>query len=202
MLEAATQKRSGRAQLSARQEELLDALEALVRSEGFGGMTVGELAARLRCSRSTLYALAPSKEQIFLVVEARLLERIQAAALARAEAQTDATARLQGYLEGALEVIRDIGTPYLAEVHAYAPARQLLEEFQRTTIAQLRALIEAGIAEGVFQPVNAHLAAELLDAAASRLQEPRVLAEAGVSPGQALADVIQVITAGLLRRPH
>lgn len=190
------------ARRSPRQEQILDALEALVRREGFGELTVAELAARLKCSRSTLYALAPSKEQLFLIVEARLLERIQSTARAAAEQHSDPTARLQGYMEGALEVIRDIETLFLAEIQAHAPARRLVDEFRRITIGDLRALIEEGIAAGVFQPVNARLAAELLDAAASRMQDPRVLGEAGVTAGQALADVIQVITRGLLTPPH
>lgn len=202
MLQTDQESPRGRVRRSRRQEELLDALEALVRTEGLGGLTVGALAARLRCSRSTLYALAPSKEELFLVIESRLLDRIQSVALARAEQHTDPTARLHGYLTGSLEVIRDVGTPYLAEIRAYAPARQLLDAFRRTMIGHLRGIIEEGIAAGVFQPVNTQLAAELLDAAASRIQDPRVLAEAGLSAGQAIADVIQVITRGLLRPPH
>jgi AcrR family transcriptional regulator len=189
------------ARRSPRQEQILDALEALVRREGFGALTVGELAARLKCSRSTLYALAPSKEQLFLIVEARLLQRVQSAARAAADQHSDPTARLQGYMEGALEVIRDIETPFLAEVQAHAPARQLVDEFQRTTIGDLGILLEEGIAAGVFQPVNVRLAAELLDAAAGRIQDPRVLGEAGLTAGQALGDVIHVITRGLLTPP-
>jgi AcrR family transcriptional regulator len=190
------------ARRSPRQEQILDALEALVRREGFGALTVGELAARLRCSRSTLYALAPSKEQLFLIVEARFLERIQSAARAAADKHSDPTGRLQGYMEGALEVIRDIETLFLAEIQAHPPARRLVDEFQRTTIEDLCTLLEEGIAAGVFQAVNVRLAAELLDAAAGRIQDPRVLGEAGLTAGQALADMIQVITRGLLTPPH
>lgn len=173
-----------------------------MRREGFGRLSVGALAHRLRCSRSTLYAIAPSKEALFLLVEERLLARIHATALARVERSVGPTARLEAYLAGALEVIRDIGTPYLVEVQAYAPARQLLEAFQRATIAHLRSLIEDGIAAGVFEPVNAQLAAELLDAAAARIQDPRVLAEAGMSLAEAISDIVRVVTRGLMKTPH
>jgi len=186
---------------SARQEELLDALETIVLSEGFGGLTVGDLARRLSCSRSTLYALAPSKEELFLALEERLLNRVQATAQACAERETDPTKRLIGYIAGAIESVRDVGTPYLAEVSAYAPARQLLAEFQRTTISQLRTLIEAGIAEGAFHALNARLAAEVLDAAVSRIQDPRVLAETGLTASEALEHVSQLLTQGLLKPP-
>lgn len=186
---------------SARQEELFDTLETLALDEGFGALTVGELAARLSCSRSTLYALAPSKEELFLIVEERLLQRVHSNALACAERGSDPTARLMGYIAGAIETIRDVGTPYLTEILAYAPARQLLAEFQRTTIGHLRTLIEEGIAAGAFHALNAQIAAEVLDAAVSRVQDPRVLAETGLTASEALDHVSQLIIQGLLKIP-
>jgi AcrR family transcriptional regulator len=48
--------------LTRRQAELLDQLEALFLAEGFARFTLEDLAVRLHCSKSTLYALAGSKE--------------------------------------------------------------------------------------------------------------------------------------------
>ena len=47
-----------------RRAELFDGLVALLLAEGFSALTLDELAARLRCSKRTLYALAGSKEQL------------------------------------------------------------------------------------------------------------------------------------------
>ena len=91
---------------------------------------------------------------------------------------------------------------YIRDLRTGNRVLQLLNEFQRSAIDDLRMLIEEGIAAGTFQPVNSRLAAELLDAAASRIQNPRVLAETNLTLGRALADVITVITGGLLRAPH
>ena len=52
------------AALTRRQAELLDQLEELFLAEGFARFTLEDLALRLRCSKSTLYALAGSKEQL------------------------------------------------------------------------------------------------------------------------------------------
>ena len=54
--------------LTARQRALLADLEALFLAEGFAAFTLDDLAGRLRCSKSTLYALAPSKEQLAVKV--------------------------------------------------------------------------------------------------------------------------------------
>jgi AcrR family transcriptional regulator len=58
----------GTAGLTRRQTELLDQLEALFLAEGFARFTLDDLAARLHCSKTTLYALAGSKEQLALRV--------------------------------------------------------------------------------------------------------------------------------------
>src|SRR5437879_3269606 len=55
-------KLSGRG--AARRSELFDDLVALLLREGFARFTLDELAARLHCSKRTLYGLASSKEQL------------------------------------------------------------------------------------------------------------------------------------------
>ena len=47
-----------------RRTELFDALIALFLDEGFAHLTLDDIAGRLRCSKSTLYTLAGSKEQL------------------------------------------------------------------------------------------------------------------------------------------
>lgn len=58
-----------------RQEQVLDGLEEIFREEGFRRLTIGELATRLRCSRSTLYAMAPTKEEGSRLAWARTLPK-------------------------------------------------------------------------------------------------------------------------------
>src|SRR5690349_2511610 len=62
--------------LTDRGRELLDKIEQLIMDEGFASLTVGDLAAKLQCSRSTLYGLAPTKDELVLVVVDRRLRRI------------------------------------------------------------------------------------------------------------------------------
>ena len=50
--------------LTARQRQLVDELVDLFLVEGFARLTLDEVAARLGCSKRTLYALADSKEQL------------------------------------------------------------------------------------------------------------------------------------------
>ncbi|MGN0066022.1 MAG: TetR/AcrR family transcriptional regulator, partial [Nocardioides sp.] len=53
---------------SARLDQLVDGLVELFLAEGFLPFSLEDLAVRLKCSKSTLYSLAPSKEQLFVTV--------------------------------------------------------------------------------------------------------------------------------------
>ena len=64
------------AQLGARHREVLDELESLFLREGFSGVSVRELAAHVGCSRRTLYEVAPSKDELVLIVLDRFLHRV------------------------------------------------------------------------------------------------------------------------------
>ena len=69
------------ARLGRRHREVLDELEALFLRDGFSGFSVRELAASVGCSRRTLYEVAPSKDELVLIVLDRFLHRVGRAAL-------------------------------------------------------------------------------------------------------------------------
>ncbi|MCU1500869.1 MAG: TetR/AcrR family transcriptional regulator, partial [Ilumatobacteraceae bacterium] len=51
-------------QWTARRIELWDQLGVLFLQDGFRNLTIGDLAARLNCSRRTLYSLAENREDL------------------------------------------------------------------------------------------------------------------------------------------
>src|SRR3978361_1217024 len=87
----------------ARREELLDELVTLVLAEGFGAFTLDELARRLRCSKSTLYGLAASKEQLVVAVVKRFFQRAPAGVEGRAALPSDHRDRISAHLLAASE---------------------------------------------------------------------------------------------------
>src|ERR1700677_3482135 len=62
--------------LTDRGREILDELGDIFLEEGFTHLTISDLAARLRCSRRTLYELAPNRTELVLVALSRRLRRI------------------------------------------------------------------------------------------------------------------------------
>ena len=64
-------------QLNKRSAETLEALEALILSEGFSSLSVSDIASKLKCSKRTLYELAPSKKSLVLRALNNFFSRIR-----------------------------------------------------------------------------------------------------------------------------
>ena len=84
---------------SARREQLLDGLIEIFLAEGFARFSVEDLAVRLQCSKSTLYAVAPSKEQLITAIVRAFFRRSTERIEARLARESDPVGRISVYLE-------------------------------------------------------------------------------------------------------
>ncbi len=184
---------------SDRKEQLLDALEAIFLKEGFRDVTVEELASRLRCSRQTLYRIAPSKPEIFLAVLDRFLSRIRAEGRRAAYARSEPMDRIEALLEPGITATVPASRRFTEDLEGYEPARRLLAEHQRERMRLLREIVEDGISRGVFSGFHAHLVAEVMIAAVGRVSRPDFLREAGLSMSEAFDECSRLIRLGLAR---
>ncbi len=113
-----------RGRRTRRQAELLDRLLSLFLDEGFSRFTLDDLAAELRCSKTTLYALAPSKEQLAVEVVKHFFKNATAAVEAAVARETDHERRIAAYLdEVAHQLARRTG---LNDADAYAELGSVL----------------------------------------------------------------------------
>ena len=99
-----------------RRAELFDGLVALLLAEGFSALTLDELAARLRCSKRTLYALAGSKEQLVRAAVVHFFrgatERVEAAVAD----VSGAAAKVAAYLHAVATELAPASPEFLADV--------------------------------------------------------------------------------------
>src|SRR3954462_9845217 len=141
----------------ARREELLDELVALVLAEGFATFTLDELARRLRCSKSTLYGLAASKEQLVVAVVKRFFQRATAAVEERAAAPADHREQISVYLLAVPEQLQPASPAFFADVAGFAPAREIYEHNTRSAAARVQQLVTDGVDAGTIRPGHASL---------------------------------------------
>jgi AcrR family transcriptional regulator len=177
---------------------MLDAIEEIFLTEGFRRVSVGELAARLRCSRRTLYELAASKEELFLIVLDRFLERIRRQGEAAAAAVRDPAVRIEAYLApGIREVARTRNTLF-SDIAGFLPAKRLLDDHQRRRMEGVRKIVVAGTRRGVFRGLDPYLVAEVFTLAYRHVSQPDFLAAAELSMTEAYAELSRLLRHGIL----
>lgn len=184
--------------LGPRHRQVLDALEVLFLAEGFAGRSVGELAARVGCSRRTLYELAASKDDLVLIVLDRFLHRVGRAALERIDEHAPYAEQVARYITGAAELQRL--TSVFAEDLADEPAaRRLFDRHFEYVTAVTEGIVERGVAAGEFRDVPPAVVAGTLAASAAYFSQSGTLAEAGLDYDAAIAVLVELITRSLTR---
>lgn len=178
--------------LSARQREILDELEKLFAVEGFGDLTMAEIAAEVNCSLRTLYGISPSKEELVLAVVDRRLRRIGRAAMEPLRASMSPLEALRAYLQAANEAVQPSTVAYARELADIPGASRLLDAHESYVIAVTRSLLDRAVAEGLIPSVDTAAVAHVLGGLGREFARPDAAAVAGASP-KATADAIAEI---------
>jgi AcrR family transcriptional regulator len=186
---------------TGRQGQVLDALEDLFLEEGFTHLTIGEMVARLRCSRRTIYSVAPSREELILIVIDRLLNRMGVEAKARAASHEDPGDAIEAYLQTGVTTLARATQAFNEDIESYLPTRHLYDRHLNIALKVLGGLVETGIAKGVFRSLHPAVVAEILAAAVECIRKPEVLIRANVTHAQALADMSMLLRHGLVQAP-
>ncbi|MGI5488958.1 TetR/AcrR family transcriptional regulator [Microtetraspora malaysiensis] len=178
---------------TARQSDLLERLVALLTAEGFASFTLDDLAERLRCSKTTLYQLAGSKQD--LVKEAvKHYFRGAAEEIEKRVAATTAPAdRVLVYLETVAEQLRPLSRRFLDDMADFRPAREVYEANTRLAADRVRQLIAEGVAAGAFREVHAAFVGEVAAATMRQIQQGEVGARTGLSDSEAYAQLASLI---------
>ncbi|MBT2274991.1 TetR/AcrR family transcriptional regulator [Rhodococcus qingshengii] len=185
---------------SARRDDLLDSVQRIFLSEGFTTISVGELTARLHCSRSTLYSVAPTKEQLVLLAT-KAFFRSSAEAIERRVREHDSPRdRILIYLNGVAEAMRRNSPAFYDDMVAFAPTAEIYARNSERAAARVRELIDDGIAAGEFCSADGNFAAHLVALAIEGVESGVLLERTGLTAADAFAELGTLMLNGLLRR--
>jgi AcrR family transcriptional regulator len=182
--------------LSARQREILDQLGALF-DDGFADLTMAELAARLSCSLRTLYELAPSRDELVLIVVDRNLWRIgrtAAGALGQEMAPLDA---LRAYLQAATVAVAGTTPAFARDLAAVPAAQRLNDAHSDYLVAVTRCLLDLAVERGEVDDVDTGAIARVMAGLGRDLSRPEVISTLRSSPKEAADAALDVILRGL-----
>lgn len=182
--------------LTDRQREILDELEALV-AHGFAELTMADLASRLSCSLRTLYALAPSRDELVLVVVDRSLWRIGRAARDAIGGDLAPLDAIRAYLEAANVAVSGWSPAFARDLAAVPAAQQLEDAHNGYLFAVTRTLLDLAVERGEVRRVDTAAVARVLAGLGRFFSRPDVISTLRSSPKAAADDVVDLILGGL-----
>lgn len=179
-------------------DEFLDELAALFLAEGIRDLTIGEIARRMRCSRTRLYAIAPTKEEIFLFIVDRFFTGVfEEGKATAARAPNPARALIESLAVG-VNAGKRTSVAFLRDVEASEQPRQSFDRYQLARTRSFSHLVDQGVAEGMFVECHGAVVAELVLGAALRLRQPAFLSREGLTLESAFDEFYRVLLRGLL----
>jgi AcrR family transcriptional regulator len=182
---------------AVRRDELFDALVALMLAEGFSGFTLDDVAARLRCSKRTLYGLAGSKEQLVTAAVVRFFRSATNHVEAAVATRTDPAERLVAYLRAVAAELAPASGRFFEDLASFAPAAEIYERNTRAAAGRVREIIAEGVESGAFRDVHVGLAAEVIASTMEAIQQRRIAATTGLADAEAYEQLATLLVRGL-----
>ena len=182
---------------AARHEQLLGELVDVLLAEGFAHLTLDDLAARLRCSQRTLYALAGSKEQLVRAAVVHFFRTATHRVEAAVAAPTEAAERLVAYLRAVAVELGPASAQFFDDVAGFPPAAEVYERNTRIAAGRVQQVIREGVAAGSFRTVDAAFAADVITSVMVRIQQRQVAAGTGLDDAAAYEQLTGLLLRGL-----
>ncbi|MGE4653234.1 MAG: hypothetical protein AAEJ53_20295 [Myxococcota bacterium] len=181
------------AQLTGRQREVLDELEALLVDEELAELTMAQLAARLNCSLRTLYGISPSKDELVLTVADRRLHRIGRAAIGSLDASLPPLEAVRVYLRAATEAVQPSLGGFAASITGVPGGKHLVDSHEAYLVAVVRELLDRAVADASIAPVDTAAVAHVLGGLGQSFSHPglnRGSARSAKASADAVTDII------------
>jgi AcrR family transcriptional regulator len=190
-----------RAARSARDEErrlrVLDGLVELFTREGFAAFTLEDLAARLRCSKSTLYLVATSKEQLVAAAVRRFFQRATRTVEAQLEAGGDPGERLATYLRAVAGELQAARPAFFADVARHPPAREVYSANTRHAAARVQGLVDEGVRAGRMRDLDAAFVGAAVAQVMTAIHRGDIASATGLGDAQAYRELARLVSAAL-----
>jgi AcrR family transcriptional regulator len=183
--------------IASRREALLDGLVDLFLAEGVAQLTLADIAARLRCSKSTLYALGPSKEQLVAAAVRRFFRTAAEEVEQRVVAHRRASDRLAVYLGAVADALRPASDAFMRDVVRHPSGAEVYRRNTELAAGRVGDLIRDGVKQREFREVHAAFIADVIASTMERIQSGEIARATGMSDAEAYDELAALVVHGL-----
>ena len=180
-----------------RRDQVIDDLVDLFLAEGFQTFSMEELARRLKCSKTTLYLVAASKEQI-VVTTVRAFFRMAASRIeARVASSGDVREHISVYLDAVARELQPASPKFYADVNDFGPANQVYRENTLVAAQRVQDLVNEGVAAGALRPVNAEFVGAAVGQVMTAIQSGAIEAATNEDDASSYRQLADLVIAGI-----
>lgn len=182
------------ADLAPRREQLTEALIDLFLDQGFLAFSIEQLAAHLHCSKSTVYSIAPSKEQIVTAVVRSFFRRATERVEARTTDAGTPAMRLGTYLDAISGELKPASAAFFTDLDNFAPAMEIYRRNTEIAAGRVRELVTEG--QGA-SPLNATFVGAVAGLTMEYIHRGQIGAATGLDDSAAYRALADLIVAGM-----
>jgi AcrR family transcriptional regulator len=183
-------------QRTARRDQIVDGLVTLFLAEGFRSFSIEDWSSRLQCSKSTLYLVAASKEQVITAVVRSFFRRATERVEACVAEESDPITRIGTYLEAISTELAPASPTFFADLGEFAPAREIY--LQNTAIAAAR-VQELVAAAGQEDSLDAAFVGAVAGTVMEAIQRGEIESMTSLNDAAAYRLLADLIVAGVTR---
>lgn len=182
-----------------RRDELVRELASLFLDEGFLEFGIGDLATRLQCSRSTLYTVASSKEQIVLAALRHFFREATTRIEDKVAREGDLGERLSVYLRAVAEELAPAGPAFYRDLADYPPGREIYADNTRYASERVGRLVAEAVESGRMRRVDAGFVGSAVSSVMASIQAGEVRQRTGMDDAEAYAALADLVLEGLMK---
>lgn len=179
--------------------QLRDELLTLFLAEGFSHFTVDEVAARLGCSKRTLYSLAPSKDELAASAVRRFFARATESVEAAVAGVRSPERRVTAYLEAIADALAPASREFLTDVTRTPATRTVYEQNTAVAATRMRELLADGARTGAFRRVRTDFVAEVVTGTMRQIGSGAMQQATGLTDAQAYAQLARLVVSAVRR---
>ena len=185
-------------------KEIIQVARGLFSRYGFRKTTMEDIAHATHKGKSSLYYYFPNKEEVFqavIVHEAAVLRKVLRE---HTEHIHDAAQKLKDHIRIRMKTMKTLVSYYNEAKHEhdshYSFIENLRDKFDRDEMEAIREILDEGIRQGQFQPLDTSLAAKALVTALKGLEYPLVWQGEQDDLEKRLEKMTKILFFGLLKR--
>lgn len=180
-----------------RRDKLTEELIDLFLAEGFLAFNIERLAGRLRCSKSTLYLIAPSKEQIVVAVVRAFFRRATERVESRTQGPGDPSERIGTYLEAISAELKPATPAFFADLDFFAPAQEIYKQNTQIAAKRVQELVAEGMGARSEPSLYSNFVGVVAGQTMERIHRGEIEALTGLDDSAAYRALADLIVAGI-----